>query len=55
MTNVLQTAINELMTVKTVDQWNQVRAKYRDQLTRAELFKIDGEGLIVKVLGQDKH
>ena len=52
--NVLQTAINELMTVKSVNEWNNVRAKYIKLLTREEIFKIDAEGLIVKVLGRDK-
>jgi hypothetical protein len=55
MTNVLIAAINELMTVKTVNEWNKVRAQYVDRLTREELYKIDGEGLIVKVLGRDKY
>jgi hypothetical protein len=47
-------AIAKLKQVKTVNEWNNVRSQYRDILTRAELFEIDGRGLIVQVLGRDK-
>jgi hypothetical protein len=47
-------AIAKLKQVKTVNEWNNVRSQYRDRLTRAELFEIDGRGLIVQVLGRDK-
>ena len=47
-------AIAKLKQVKTVDEWNNVRAQYVSKLTRAELFEIDGQGLIVQVLGRDK-
>jgi hypothetical protein len=47
-------AIAKLKNVKSVNEWNNVRAQYRDRLTRAELFEIDGCGLIVQVLGRDK-
>ena len=54
-------AIAELKTVKSVKEWNDVRAKHikvlgtETKLQREFLhFYIDGWGLIVKVLGKDK-
>jgi len=54
-------AIAELKTVKSVQQWNEVRAKHLKILgteTKEERdflhSYIDGWGLIVKVLGKDK-
>ena len=52
---MLQQAINELSKVKSVEEWNEVRAKYVKNLTTEELAKVDGEGLIVKILGRDKN
>jgi hypothetical protein len=54
---MLQQAINELSRVKSVEEWNEVRAKYvkNKNLTREELAKVDSEGLIVKILGRDKN
>jgi hypothetical protein len=50
---MLDKAINELKQVKSIEEWNTVRAKWVPLLTRDELGTIDGSGLVVKVLGRD--
>ena len=50
----LNNAIGELNLVKSVSEWNEVRAKHIDTLTKEELAYLDGCGLIVKVLGSGK-
>lgn len=45
-------AIAELKTAKTVDQWNEIRATWMPMLSKEEVGKIDGSGLIVEVLGE---
>jgi len=55
MKETLKQAIEELKTVKSVKEWNNVRAKYLSLLSREEIARIDSEGLIVEVLGKDEQ
>lgn len=50
---MLEKAINELKQVKSIDEWNAVRAKWVPLLTQNEIGVIDGTGLVVEVLGRD--
>jgi hypothetical protein len=61
LSNQQKAAIAELKTVKSVQAWNDVRAKHLKILgteTKEQReflhFYIDGWGLIIKVLGKDK-
>lgn len=54
MTN-FENAVALLKQVKTVKEWNEVRASIKDTLTIAELYRIDSSGLITEVLGADKY
>ena len=46
-------AVSELLTAVSVDHWNEIRNSVKHCLTINELARIDGGGLIVKVLGSD--
>lgn len=47
--------IENLKTVKTVKEWNEVREQAKDSLPLSDLIKIDQSGLIVDVLGADAY
>ena len=47
--------IENLKTVKTVKEWNEVREQAKDVLPLSDLIKIDQSGLIVDVLGADAY
>lgn len=51
--NYYTEAVKELSTAKNVSDWNLIRSKWVDLLTREELAIIDGDGLIIKTLGKD--
>lgn len=51
-TTTFDKAVADLKKVKSVNEWNEVRASYVSILTRQELAKIDS-GLIIEVLGKD--
>lgn len=54
MTNY-ESAVNLLRSAKNVTQWNEIRSWVKVDLTTEEMSKIDGSGLIVEVLGADRH
>ena len=46
-------AVMKLSQAKTVQEWNQIREGVKDTLSPSELCRIDSQGLIVQILGQD--
>ncbi len=55
MSNNYQFAIEHLMHAESVSEWNEMREGLKKTLTMKEITMIDGSGLIVKSLGQDKY
>lgn len=49
-------AVIALSSAKNVAHWNEIRSYVKNEyLTNEQMSKIDGSGLIVKILGQDNH
>ncbi len=51
MPEIFNEAIIELKETKSVEEWNEIRDKYKRFVTTKELAFIDASGLITEVLG----
>ena len=55
MSQKFYNAIAALKEVKSVEEWNEMRDRYKRFLNQQELAFIDASGLITEVLGKDYY